>query len=122
MTPRLTVEQEIEITALTCRGLSGPQIASGLNLDLTRVRRIAVTARKDGDVDAYRDACLWRTQMDPHRLEAAEYLSVRGVPVKVIRQRLKIQDTIVFSTEKKEHYQQRQLERARKQLELEAVA
>lgn len=113
---KLTYEHERVIIRLIQRGLNAPQIATGLGIDLRAVEIIATGCRKDGEVDRYRDECLWRAQLDGQRHEAAEYLFVRGVPLRAIGERLRMTPNRPYDRSKKEAYQERQLERARDEL------
>ena len=113
----MTLDEGIQIELLTVRGLTAAQIAAELDLSLNDIFGVARHCRKEGDIDAYRDACLYRAQNDPHPYEAGEYCYVRSIPLRLIRKRLGLPEKYTFDPERKWMYQQGQIQQARARLE-----
>lgn len=76
----ITLPVYADVARLATRGLPASEIARGLDLPLEQVQVVVKAVKDDGERDLYVDDILGRVKSDPHRLDAAVYLYVRGVP------------------------------------------
>jgi len=112
LTLTLTIAQEMAVRYLCQRGFKNAEIEEALgNVSKWHVIDAAAEYRKDGSVTLYRDECIARAIADPHRHDAAAYLSARGIPHPEIATALQMgKNHLKFDPEAKRRYQARQVE------------
>ena len=113
MTTTLTIEQEMTLRDLVCRGFSGAELRRGLSLSSYPCEEVVKAYREARD--EYRAECIARAQADPHKEDACEYLAVRGIAGDTIRHALGLRPSFnpLMRPGARWLYKTRQLERAR---------
>ena len=115
----MTPAELSEIEALTARGVPKILIAATLRLRLSDVKDAFVEGQSKNAIESYRQLCILKALADPYPEEAAEYLYVRSVPVRVIANVRLVKHNHEFgevAQKKKAGYQAKQLELARARL------